>query len=82
MVDFLAHLGLSGAGEEDHTKTPHSMREMASSFSLERITKKAVSVDVQKLVWINKQHFKRKVQNPPECEELARQLQDELKKQQ
>ena len=82
MVDFLAHLGLSGAGEDDQTKTPSSLEDLASTFSLERITKKAVSVDEQKLVWINKQHFKWKVQNPSECEELARQLQDELKEQQ
>jgi len=54
------------------------MEELVESFSLEGVTKKAVVVDKEKLLWTNKQHFKPKLRRPVERQQLAKELQNLL----
>lgn len=76
---FLSQLGWSSGRDGSFQDMAHSLEDMASRFSLEGLNKSPVSVDEQKLLWINKHHFRNRLQNPSQCEELARQLQEQLR---
>ena len=71
MVNFIALLGWSpGSGQE-----VFSVEELVKLFSLEGVTKRAMVVEEEKLLWTNKQHFRQKLKKPLERQQLARQLQ-------
>ena len=48
---------------------------MISLFSLKDLNKKAAVIDEDKLLWLNKQHFRRKLTDPDHLEKLVKQLQ-------
>ncbi len=54
------------------------MEELTEAFSLEGISKNSVTVDEDKLMWMNKQHWKACVQQPARLRQLAMDLQDSL----
>lgn len=56
MVNFLAFLGWNPGGEEE-IMTPE---EIVEAFSIERIHKSGAMLNEEKLLWINKEHIKRK----------------------
>ena len=71
VVNFIALLGWSpGSGQEVFT-----MEELVRLFSLEGVTKRAMIVEEEKLLWTNKQHFRQKLKRSAERQQLARQLQ-------
>lgn len=74
MVNFIALLGWSPRSEQE----VFGMEELVESFSLQGVTKKAVVVDKEKLLWTNKQHFKQKLRRPVERQQLAKELQNLL----
>ena len=75
MVNFIALLGWSpGSGQE-----VFSIEELVKLFSLEGVTKRAMVVEEEKLLWINKQHFRQKLKRPLERQQLARELQGILR---
>ena len=51
------------------------MEELVRLFSLEGVTKRAMIVEEEKLLWTNKQHFRQKLKRSSERQQLARQLQ-------
>ena len=55
-----------------------SLKELVDMFSLEGLTKKPAVVDEGKLLWMNKQHFRRKLSEPAELQQMANQLQRQL----
>jgi glutamyl-tRNA synthetase len=72
VAEFLSELGWS---QRDDSRTgTQSLEELALGFSLEGLNRNAVSVDEEKLMWINKKHFRRRLQGPSSCNDLARQL--------
>ncbi len=74
MVNFLALLGWSPRTDKEF----FSMEELTEAFSLEGISKNSVTVDEDKLMWMNKQHWKACVQQPARLRQLAMDLQDIL----
>ena len=54
-----------------------STSELVEQFSLEGLNKRPVTVS-KKLLWTNKQHFKRRLKNKKDLEKLAKRLQEEL----
>ena len=75
MVNFIALLGWGpGSGQE-----VFSVEELVKLFSLEGVTKRAMVVEEEKLLWTNKQHFRQKLKKPLEHQQLARQLQGILR---
>ena len=90
MTEFLSLLGWSGrSSDEGRSSTDHdegrsntdhdTLAELARAFSLDGLNRHAVSVDEEKLMWINKKHFRGRLQSPPLCEGLARQLRECVK---
>ena len=81
MTEFLSLLGWSGrSGDEGRSSIDHdTLAELARAFSLNGLNRHAISVDEEKLMWINKKHFRGKLQSPPLCEGLARQLRECVK---
>ncbi len=61
--------------------SPHATTElltlddMIDLFSLRDLNKKGAMVDENKLLWLNKQHFKRKLEDKDELVALVAQLQ-------
>lgn len=55
-----------------------SLNELIEQFSLEGLNKRPITVS-KKLLWLNKQHFKRKLKDNEELERLALTLQEELR---
>ena len=47
-------------------------------FGLEGLNKRPITVS-KKLLWMNKQHFKRKLKNDEELQKLVLRLQEELR---
>ena len=77
MVDFIAHLGWSPKLEQEQQLL--TMDKLIAVFSLEGVNKKGAKIDHEKLMWLNKQHFRLKLQNPSELQQLTRQLQYHLR---
>lgn len=75
VVNFVALLGWSPKGENEL----FTLGELTDAFSLVGVNKKAAIVDEEKLLWMNKQHFKKKLQNPSELQHLAIELQSHLR---
>ena len=56
-----------------------SLNELIEQFSLEGLNKRPITVS-KKLMWMNKQHFKRKLKDGKELHGLALRLQEELRR--
>ena len=89
VVNFIALLGWSPhtAGQtassipaQFNPQELFSLDELVERFSLEGLNKRPVMIS-EKLAWMNKQHFKRKLRSEKDLEQLAVQLQEELQKQ-
>ena len=55
-----------------------SLDDLIAQFSLEGLNRRSVTVGSDKLFWMNKQHFKKRLKNVEELEKLAFKLQEEL----
>ncbi|XP_064386947.1 glutamate--tRNA ligase-like isoform X2 [Halichondria panicea] len=74
VLNFVALLGWSPPTTELLT-----LDDMIQLFSLKDLNKKGSMVDENKLLWLNKQHFKRKLENREELVALVDQLQQCVK---
>ena len=85
MSEFLSRLGWSGGGGNsgggqcEGGGLSRSLEDMAARFSLEDINKSPASVDEDKLTWINRKHFRRRLHDPSRLAELARELAHHVK---
>ena len=92
VVNFIALLGWSphgGTQVSAHESSPvpnqfnpqeiFTLSELVERFTLEGLNKRPITVD-KKLLWMNKQHFKRKLKNDGELHQLALALQRELRR--
>lgn len=77
MAEFLSQLGWRGS--DDGSAGRDTLEELAQGFSLDEINRNPVSVDVEKLMWMNKKHFRRRLQSPSLRADLARELADCVK---
>ena len=69
VTEYLSQLG--------HTETctaAKTLEEMGAVFSLDGVGRSAVSVDEEKLMKINKKHFKRRLEEQSSCREMSREL--------
>ena len=55
-----------------------SLDDLVAQFSLEGLNRRPVTVGSDKLSWMNKQHFKRRLKNAEELEKLVFKLWEEL----
>ena len=62
----------------NHPQELFSLSELVEQFSLEGLNKRPITVS-KKLMWMNKQHFKRKLKDREELQKLALRLQEELR---
>ena len=88
MVNFLSLLGWTPPlrrGDKPHQQNEeqkniqsdiYDLEDLVSFFSLDGLTKRRVGVNEEKLLWINKQHFKKKLSDDVGLDSLT----DELKK--
>lgn len=75
----------SSSTKEEDTRTANqfnpqelfSLKELVEQFSLDGLNKRPVTLG-KKLLWMNKQHFKRKLKNSKDLRELACKLKEEL----
>lgn len=73
MVEFLSHLGWSGGDDRDDGLTLQS-GVAATRFSLEDINNSPVSVDNERLVWINRNYYKKKLKDPASLKQFTSEL--------
>ena len=77
--------GGGGGGEEERERGEEegegggggggeSLEELASQFSLSRVSRSPARVDEGKLMWINKKHYRRRLHDPASSAELAKDL--------
>ena len=77
VAEFLSELGWTR--HDDRSTGIQSLEELAQGFSLGGLNRNAVSVDEERLLWINKKHFIKRLQNSSSCTDLARQLAEYVK---
>ena len=75
MVNFISLLGWSPKNQKQKL---FSLKELVDAFSLEGLTKRAAVVDEERLLRINRQQFRRKLNEPAELRQMASQLQEQL----
>lgn len=71
VLNFVALLGWSPPPPTDQ---PLTLDHMTQLFSLTHLNKSGATVDENKLLWMNKQHFKKKLKNRDELHTMADQL--------
>lgn len=74
MTEYLSQLHNGQSEYDDGDFGRETLEELAHGFSLSRINRNPVTVDEEKLTWINKKHFLRRLQKPSLCADLAREL--------
>lgn len=72
VTEFLSQL--HSGQSNDRGFGSETLEELARGFSLSGINRNPVTVDEEKLMWINKKYLSRRLQKPSLCADLAKEL--------